>query len=107
MTQFSTIINAIILLPAGVAIDSIYARHCIAHIERRGYELVGVVHDWTTALTKVRAQEAEVVVFARRDHFDPDWTPRVEFVGQTSRDLRPELNTNNAGRNRDRRPRML
>lgn len=86
MNQLS-ITHAIMLLPAGVAVDSVYAMHCLMHIERRGYELVGIVHDWPTAVAQVRADEAEVVVFAREEHFEPDWTPRVEFVGEETRDL--------------------
>lgn len=87
MAPFSTIINAIIMLPVGVAIDSARAKLCLIHIERRGYHLAGVVHDWATALVKVRAQDAEVVVFADPDDFKADWTPRVEYVGDETQDL--------------------
>lgn len=87
MSNLSTIVNAIILLPATAAIDSAYARQCLAHVERRGYEIVGILHDWATALVMLRSNEAEVVVFARQEHFEPDWTPRIEFVGADTRDL--------------------
>jgi hypothetical protein len=79
--------NAIMLLPTGFGVDSTYARHCLLHIERRGYELAGIVHDWDTAIAQVRADEAEVVVLAREEHFDPGWTPRIEYVGEETRDL--------------------
>lgn len=108
MSQISTIVNALIMLPVGAAIDGVYARQCLRHIERRGYELAGIVHDWSTALTKLRADEAEVVVFARLEHFEPDWTPRIEYVGDETRDLakpvRPPRNEG-PGDGRHRRPR--
>lgn len=87
MPQFSTIIKAIILLPVGAAIDGSFARQCLAHIERRGYRLAGVLTDWAAALTMTRSREAEVVVIAQRDHFESDWTPRIEFVGADTREL--------------------
>ena len=87
MTEVSTLIHAIMMLPVGVSVDSTYARHCLLHIERHGYELVGIVHDWDTAVAQMRANEADVVVFAREEHFGSDWTPRVEFVGEETRDL--------------------
>lgn len=112
MSNLSTIVNAIILLPASVAIDGAYARQCVTHIERRGYELVGILNDWATALVMLRSNEAEVVVFARQEHFEPDWSPRIEFVGADTRELvrtghtrpRNERRTNSDD-SRNRRPR--
>lgn len=75
------------LLPVGAAIDGTRAQLCLIHIERRGYQLVGVVHDWATALIKVRAHDAEVVVFADREDFDPEWTPRIEYCGDETQEL--------------------
>lgn len=80
-------INAIILLPVGVAIDSIRAQLGLLHGERRGYNLVGIVRDWETALIKTRAKEAEVVIIPNPGDFDPDWTPRVEYCGDETQDL--------------------
>lgn len=87
MPKFSTIINAIILLPVGAAIDGSFARQCVTHIERHGYRLAAVLTDWATALTMIRSKEAEVVVLAQREHFEPDWSPRIEFVGADTREL--------------------
>lgn len=87
MTELSALIKSIILLPVGAAIDSTRAQLCLAHIERRGYQLVGIVHDWVAALATVRANEAQVVVFADPDDFQPDWTPRIEYCGDETQDL--------------------
>jgi hypothetical protein len=85
--KVSAIINAIILLPVGAAIDGAFARQCITHIERRGYRLAAVLTDWASALTMTRSKQAEVVVIAQREHFEADWTPRIEFVGSDTREL--------------------
>lgn len=75
------------LLPVGAAIDSTRAKLCLIHAERHGYKLVGLVHDWADALIKTRACEAEVVVLARAEDFQPDWTPRIEICGEETQDL--------------------
>jgi hypothetical protein len=87
VTPFSTIVNAIILLPVGAAIDGTRAKLGLLHGERRGYKLVGIVHDWETALIKTRAKEAEVVIIPDPNDFQPDWTPRIEYVGDETQDL--------------------
>jgi len=87
VTEISALIKSIMLLPVGAAIDSTRAQLCLLHIERRGYQLVGIVHDWAAALLTVRAHEAEVIVFADPADFQPDWTPRVEYVGDETQDL--------------------
>lgn len=112
MTNLSTIVNAIILLPVGAAIDGTRAKLALIHIDRRGYRLVGVVHDWATALVKVRAREAEVVVFADTEDFHPEWTPRIEYVGDETQDIaryghvrhRNDGHTDQGGRHRRPRP---
>ena len=103
MTEIPTATHAIMMLPDGVTIDSTYARHCLLHIERRGYELVGIVHDWDTAKAQMRDDKAEVVVFAREEHFGSDWTPRVEFVGEETRDI-PSFDSINKPRNERPQP---
>jgi len=87
VTKVSTFVRAIMLLPVGAAIDGIRARLCLVHAERHGYQLVGLVHDWSTALAKTRAKEAEVVILAGPEDFQPDWTPRVEYCGDITQDL--------------------
>ena len=110
MTKVSELIHAIMVLPAGAAIDGTRARLCLTHIERRGYQLVGIVHDWATALIKVNRHEAEVVVFAHPEDFQPDWTPRIEYTGDETQDLvrygriRHRNDPPNAGDSRNRRP---
>lgn len=109
MSEFSALINAIIMLPVGAAIDGLYARQCIRHVEKHGYRLAGILlHDWSSALTMLRSEEAEVIVMARAEHFDPDWTPRVEFVGPDTRDLSRYAKPRNEGTgdSRSRRPRI-
>lgn len=86
-TEISALIRSIMLLPAGAAIDSTRAQLCLIHIERRGYQLVGIVHDWATALVKVRARDAEVVVLAGPEDFNPDWMPRIEYCGDETQEL--------------------
>lgn len=85
MTQH--IVNAIIFLPAGLPLDGDHIRMCVAHIERRGYRLVTVLREWHPVLQMLGAREATVVVFADREHFDPDWEPRVEFCGEDTQNL--------------------
>lgn len=81
------VINAIIFLPVHVGMASPLAQQALAHIERRGYELYGVVHEWADALRLTRTGAASVIVFARPEHFEPDFDPRIEFVGETTIDL--------------------
>lgn len=81
------IINAVIYLPPAVALDSMWARQCLAHIERRGYHLLSVVSVWADALTMTRGGQAQVIVFARQDHLTEDFCPRIEFVGDETVDL--------------------
>jgi hypothetical protein len=101
-------INAIIVLPPRTLITSHYGQQCLTHIQNRGYHLLTVTHAWQDVLAVMGAHLADVAVFARREHMDPSWAPRVEFVGQTTRDLRAHLLQRNAGHHGgDRRPRFL
>jgi hypothetical protein len=109
VTQVSALVNAVILLPVGAAIDGIRARLGLLHGERRGYKLVGIVHDWETALIKTRAKEAQVVIIPDPADFDPNWTPRVEYVGDETQELARygrirNRNDGPGGDSRSRRP---
>jgi hypothetical protein len=105
------IVNAIIYLPSHVKVDSAFAQQCLLHIERRGYQLSSIVHEWKAALRLTRTGAASVIVFARPEHFDPDFEPRIEFVGETTQDLtrygvtRDHRPRNERGDSRGRRPR--
>jgi len=105
------ITNAIIYLPRHATTDGSFAKLCLAHIERHGYRLISVVREWRAALGMVRSGSATVIVFARPEHFEPDFEPRVEFVGEETTDLvrlgatRPR-NERQAGDPRSRRPRI-
>jgi hypothetical protein len=100
------IIHAVIYLPAVIALTDPLAAHCLEHITRRGYALFTVARDWSLVQLLLRQGTVQVVVLARREHLDPDFTPRVEVVGQDTRDNRPALMQRNPGRNRDERPRI-
>ena len=107
-----TLINAIIYLPRHIPIDGMLAQQALAHIERRGYQLFSIVHEWRDALLLVRAGVASVIVFARPEHFEPDFDPRIEFVGETTADLTRQgavirnRNERDGGDGRHRRPRI-
>lgn len=104
------IINAIIYLPRHIPLDSMFARQALAHIERRGYQLYSIVHEWGDALRLTRDGSASVVVFARAEHFEPDFDPRIEFVGEETQDLtrigKVQPRTERTGDSRSRRPRI-
>lgn len=104
------IVNAIIYLPRHIPVDSMFARQALAHIERRGYQLYSVVHDWRDALRLTRTGVASVVVFARAEHFEPDFEPRVEFVGEDTQNLAragaAQARHGRTGDSRSRRPRI-
>jgi hypothetical protein len=82
-----TIINAAAFVPMAADLSSLHAAQCLAHIERRGYRLFSVLRTWAQVVEALHAGAVEVVVFARRDHLDPEWTPRFEYVGDETRDL--------------------
>ena len=106
------IVNAIIYLPRHISLDSMFAMQALAHIERRGYQLHSVVHRWCDAIRLTRTGAASVVVFARAEHYEPDFQPRIEFVGEDTIDLtrhgavRPRSDRREAGDSRSRRPRI-
>jgi len=102
-------VNAIIYLPIGIALDSVYSRQCMQHVVRRGYELLTIVQQWSAVEQLLKAGRAQVVVFASRDHWSDDFSPRIEFVGEDTVDLvrigrsRPR-NERRTGDDRSRRP---
>lgn len=77
---------AIAFLPAG-PLDPVFINQCIAHCNHRGYTFAGLARDWPTALKMVRNGLANVIVFARQEHQDPTWEPRVEVCGETTQAL--------------------
>jgi hypothetical protein len=95
-------------MPDGVDQHGVMAENCLAHCDRRGYTVTMVAHDWDGALQALGAGLATVVVLARREHFDPTWKPRLEFVGQQTRDLhRPELRAPWGETGSGRRPHII
>lgn len=81
------VINAIIYLPRHIQLDSLLALQALMHIERRGYQLHSIVHEWHVALHLTRSGAVSVIVFARPEHFEPCFSPRIEFVGEETQDL--------------------
>lgn len=106
------IVNAIIYLPHDIPLDSPLAQQALAHIERRGYQLYSIVHQWCDALRLTRSGAATVIVFARPEHFEPTFTPRIEFVGEDTQNLvrhgatRDRNERREGGGGRHRRPRI-
>lgn len=84
-------IQAIVYIPEGLARDGTYAVEGVAHIARRGYQLVGVLRDWTHVVRMLGAGAVSVVVFARLEHWDRSswaaWNVEREFVGEETRRL--------------------
>lgn len=75
--------TAVIFVPADIPEDGQFTQECLAHLERRGYQLgAAPLRNWDLVLQILRARLATVVVIARREHFDPGYEPRVEFVGE-------------------------
>jgi len=107
------IVKALIYLPEHISATGILAQQARAHIEFRGYRLLGFVHTWPEALNLVRTRFASVIVFARAEHFEPTFEPRIEFVGENTIDLtqfgapaRPRNERHSeTGDSRSRRPR--
>jgi hypothetical protein len=105
-------ITAILFVPAGVALDSIYVREGMEHLARHGYNLLTFASDWAVVLQLIALGRADVVVFARKEHRDPDWTPRVEYVGEETQEIirlgrsRPRNQRSEEGDGRNRRPRI-
>lgn len=105
--------SAILFVPQGIALDSIYVREGMEHIARHGYELLTLANDWNVVLQLMGLGRVEVVVFARKEHRHPDWTPRVEYVGEETQELvrlgrhRPRNDgPSKTGDGRHRRPRL-
>lgn len=98
--------RAIILMPEGVETTAAMAENCVDHCNRRGYTVTMLARTWDAVLQALGAGLASVVVLARREHFDPNWKPRIEYVGQQTRDLRPQLRAPEPGR-QQRRPQII
>lgn len=84
--------EAVIYVPDDVeGDDGLHMRRGIAHAERRGYRLVGVLRDWARVL-RLEAEGA-IVVFARKEHAAAvsRWKVKREFVGEETCGLIPFL----------------
>jgi len=106
------IVKALIYLPQHISATSILAQQARAHIEYRGYRLLGFVHSWEDTLSLLRARTATVIVFARAEHFEASFEPRIEFVGEDTINLmergaprKPRNERHSEGDSRNRRPR--
>jgi hypothetical protein len=103
-------IHAVIYLPPAITMDAQLTAHCLEHITRRGYRLVTVARDWPLIDRLSRLDLAQVVVFARHSHIDPTWLPRMEVVGEDTRDLcagRAPRNSAPRAAEQTRRPRLI
>jgi hypothetical protein len=104
--------TAAIYVPEGHPLDHDFFKEGVAHINRRGYEFCTIARDWDTVVDLVKNREVNVIVFARREHMRPDWTPRVEYVGEeTKRIVAEETKPRNDkkkgwGWGKSRRPRF-
>jgi hypothetical protein len=95
-------VRAVIFVPESG--DIVATARCLEHCQSRGYDVAGVVRgDWPAVVDMVRDSVAAVVIASRREHIDPTWTPRIEFVGDDPPAAAP------AGRMppRRRRPRRI
>lgn len=97
---------AIAFVPDG-PLDLVFVNQCIAHCTHRGYTFAGLVRDWPTALRMIRAGMASVVVFAREEHQDPDWEPRIEICGETTQQLFRKAPGPDPVEHRRRRPHII
>jgi hypothetical protein len=78
-------IRAVAFVPPGPLnqVNEGYLNNCLTHIDRRGYKLAGLVSgDFPAALAMIRAGNATVIVFARREHLNDQWEPRLEVCGE-------------------------
>lgn len=91
--------TAAIYVPAGDPLDGKYAKEGILHVNRRGYQMSTIVRDWDTVVDLVKNRTVNVIVFARRDHMRPEWSPRVEYVGEETQRIVRDLPTDGKPRN--------
>lgn len=80
-------IFAIAFVPAEELDLLVYVNQIVAHCSHRGYKFSGLARDWPTALKMMRGGMASVVVFARQEHQDPNWEPRIEICGEDTQEL--------------------
>lgn len=99
--------SAVVFVPSG-PIDDVFVNQGIAHCTRRDYKVAGLVRgNWPAALAMIAAGLASVIVFARREHRDEKWEPRVEYCGEDTQALfrrapGPDLAPTRPGRGRPR-----
>jgi hypothetical protein len=74
------VLRAVLFLPAGVSSAAQWTNACGAYIQRRGYRLAAVCAAWRDAVRLITTGAADVIVVGRRDHLDPDRTPRLDIV---------------------------
>lgn len=67
--------------------DVQYSREGIAHIASRRYEFGGIYREWAQVEEAIKTLGITVIVFARRDHFDPRCPVSAEFVGEETRQI--------------------
>lgn len=100
---------AVIYLPPALTLDSKFAQQCIAHLTRRGYELLTIAREWELVARLLQLGRAQVVIVARRSHINPEWTPRIEVVSEEPEDESSKQRPRNDGRHsrKECRPRIL
>jgi hypothetical protein len=71
-----------------------HAARCVAYVEERGYELVGIVRDDWAAVQKMMVDgETSVVIVSEERHLNPRRKPRVEVVANAPAPSRWEQRT--------------
>lgn len=89
---------AVVFVPTAHVIP--FAKQCLDYCAGRGYEIAGVVRDdWPAAFAMMATGLVDVIVVARREHLDPNRTPRVEILAEVDGESRPSNLSN-------RRPRL-
>lgn len=79
-------IRAAVFLPTGPMSDR-FALQGIAHCTHRDYQFSGLVRNWESALAMLHDGLVSVIVFARPEHWDETWEPRIEFCGEVTQAL--------------------
>lgn len=80
MNAAQQLLHAIAYLPPGVPIGGPLAAVCRNYAERQGYALTGVAHTYEDILAMFAAGSIQIAIFARREHWNPLWLPRIEFA---------------------------
>ena len=82
-------LEAVIYLPAGLAASGTWRDACAEYCQRRRYQIVAIVSDWTDVIALLLDGRADVAVVGRRDHLPRDRKPRVDVVVEEKLDLPP------------------